>query len=83
MYCTCDEYTYTLYNNENQNLSGYFLPLYKSTGEALAKVLTGEYNPAGRLPNTWPASLEQVYSNVEYDYNITCHVAIKNLTIII
>ena len=58
---------HTLYNkvlsisdldNENQNLSGYFFP----TSEVLVKVLTSEYNPAGRLPNTWPASLEQVYS---------------------
>ena len=71
---------HTLHNND-RNLSGYFFPLYKSTGEALTKVLTGEYNPAGRLPNTWPASLEQVYSNVEMI--ITCHAAIKNLTIII
>ena len=32
----------------------------QTAGDALSKVLTGEYNPAGRLPNTWPASLEQV-----------------------
>lgn len=29
-------------------------------GTALAKVMTGEYNPAGRLPNTWPKSLNDV-----------------------
>ena len=32
----------------------------QTAGTALANVLTGKYNPAGRLPNTWPANLEQV-----------------------
>ena len=32
----------------------------QTAGTALVNVLTGKYNPAGRLPNTWPASLEQV-----------------------
>ena len=32
----------------------------QTAGTALSNVLTGKYNPAGRLPNTWPASLEQV-----------------------
>ena len=32
----------------------------QSAGTALASVLTGQYNPGGRLPNTWPASLDQV-----------------------
>ena len=34
----------------------------QSAGTALGYVLTGQYNPAGRLPNTWPASLNQVSS---------------------
>ena len=32
----------------------------QTAGDALAMVITGKYNPAGRLPNTWPASLDQV-----------------------
>ena len=32
----------------------------QSAGDALAMVIGGKYNPAGRLPNTWPASLDQV-----------------------
>ena len=33
-------------------------------GNALVDVLTGAVSPAGRLPSTWPASLDQVkYSN--------------------
>ena len=38
--------------------------LNRLLGDALSKVLTGEYNPAGRLPNTWPASLDQVYTHL-------------------
>eukprot|EP00041_Stephanoeca_diplocostata_P019910 m.434505 g.434505 ORF g.434505 m.434505 type:complete len:743 (-) comp21419_c0_seq52:2802-5030(-) len=29
-------------------------------GDAIAAVLLGDYNPAGRLPYTWPRSLDQV-----------------------
>ena len=32
----------------------------QTAGTALANIITGSYNPAGRLPNTWPASLNQV-----------------------
>jgi len=36
-------------------------------GRALADVLFGDYNPAGRLVQTWPKSLEQVPSMMDYD----------------
>lgn len=32
----------------------------QSAGEAIYRVLSGQENPAGRLPNTWPASDTQV-----------------------
>jgi beta-glucosidase len=36
-------------------------------GTALADVLFGEYNPAGRLTQTWPASLDQLPPMMDYD----------------
>ena len=36
-----------------------FLP-GQSAGKAFLAVLTGDANPAGRLPYTWPVSMEQV-----------------------
>ena len=36
-------------------------------GDALADVLFGDYSPAGRLTQTWPASLEQLPSMMDYD----------------
>lgn len=36
-------------------------------GAALAQVLFGKYNPAGRLTQTWPKSLDQVPSMMDYD----------------
>ncbi|XP_078484889.1 uncharacterized protein LOC144742426 [Ciona intestinalis] len=36
------------------------------TGEAMLEVLTGIFNPAGRLPNTWPASMQQVPPMTDY-----------------
>lgn len=36
-------------------------------GNALADVLFGEYNPAGRLVQTWPRSLEQLPPMMDYD----------------
>jgi len=36
-------------------------------GRALATVLFGEYNPAGRLVQTWPKSLEQLPPMMDYD----------------
>lgn len=38
----------------------------QSAGTALARVLTGKYNPAGRLPYTWPASLHQIPPITDY-----------------
>jgi beta-glucosidase len=40
-------------------------------GSALADVLFGDYNPAGRLVQTWPKSLDQVPDLM--DYNIRNH----------
>ncbi|GGH04409.1 glycosyl hydrolase [Silvibacterium dinghuense] len=36
-------------------------------GTALAKVLFGDYNPAGRLVTTWPASLDQLPPMMDYN----------------
>jgi beta-glucosidase len=36
-------------------------------GHALASVLFGDYNPAGRLVQTWPRSLEQLPPMMDYD----------------
>ena len=36
-------------------------------GNALADVLFGDYNPAGRLVSTWPMSLEQLPPMMDYD----------------
>jgi beta-glucosidase len=36
-------------------------------GRALASVLFGDYNPAGRLVQTWPRSLEQLPQMMDYD----------------
>jgi beta-glucosidase len=36
-------------------------------GHALASVLFGDYNPAGRLVQTWPKSLEQLLPMMDYD----------------
>src|SRR2546423_7829931 len=36
-------------------------------GRALAGVLFGDYNPAGRLVQTWPRSLEQLPPMMDYD----------------
>lgn len=39
----------------------------QETGTALAEVLFGDYNPAGRLVQTWPRSLEQLPPMMDYD----------------
>lgn len=36
-------------------------------GAALAKVLFGDYNPAGRLVTTWPKSIDQLPPMMDYD----------------
>ena len=36
-------------------------------GRALATVLFGDYNPAGRLVQTWPRALEQLPPMMDYD----------------
>jgi beta-glucosidase len=36
-------------------------------GDALADVLFGDYNPAGRLTQTWPKSIEQLPPMMDYD----------------
>ena len=36
-------------------------------GRALASVIFGDYNPAGRLVQTWPRSLEQLPPMMDYD----------------
>jgi beta-glucosidase len=36
-------------------------------GNALAAVLFGDYNPAGRLVQTWPKALEQLPPMMDYD----------------
>jgi beta-glucosidase len=36
-------------------------------GHALADVLFGKYNPAGRLVHTWPASVDQLPPMMDYD----------------
>jgi len=36
-------------------------------GTALAKVLFGDYNPGGRLVTTWPRSVDQLPSMMDYD----------------
>ena len=36
-------------------------------GNALADVLFGDYNPAGRLVQTWPKSIEQLPPLMDYD----------------
>jgi beta-glucosidase len=36
-------------------------------GTALAKVLFGDYNPAGRLVTTWPRSIDQLPPMMDYD----------------
>ena len=39
----------------------------QETGSALADVLFGDYNPAGRLVQTWPKSLDQLPPMMDYN----------------
>ena len=36
-------------------------------GNALAEVLFGDYNPGGKLVDTWPKSLEQLPPMMDFD----------------
>jgi beta-glucosidase len=39
----------------------------QESGNALADVLFGDFNPAGRLVHTWPKSIDQLPPMVDYD----------------
>ncbi len=39
----------------------------QETGNALADVLFGDYNPAGRLVQTWPVSMDELPEMMDYD----------------
>jgi hypothetical protein len=39
----------------------------QETGPALADVLFGDYNPAGRLTQTWPSSISQLPTMMDYN----------------
>ena len=39
----------------------------QESGSALADVLFGDFNPAGRLVQTWPRSLDQLPPMMDYD----------------
>jgi beta-glucosidase len=39
----------------------------QETGNALADVLFGDFNPAGRLVHTWPRSIDQLPPMMDYD----------------
>ena len=45
--------------------------LVQTGGSALLDILTGAISPAGRLPNTWPASLDQVLNFNTCDIPLT------------
>ena len=54
----------------------HFFPA-QTAGVALSNILNGTYNPSGRLPNTWPASLDQVRVNtctIYFQYKAEKHV---------
>ncbi len=52
-----------------QNVSAIVQSVHNSQemGNALADVLFGDYNPAGRLVQTWPRSLDQLPPMMDYD----------------
>ncbi len=52
-------------NYSNQNLDAIMATWFPGEfgGDAIAEVLFGDYNPAGRLSTTWPASVGQIPLN--------------------
>ncbi len=55
------------WTNENVPAIVHLANNSQEEGNALADVLFGDYNPAGRLVQTWPKSIEQLPPMMDYD----------------